>query len=333
MSSLAEKYRPQSTDQLLGQPNADLIFNLSETYIAPSYLFFGQAGTGKTSSAKLLVSKIEDKSLSDLSLSKSDLIEYNCGMNGNVDDIKDLILDKCQMPPRILTRKYVILDECHMLTPHAQNALLNIMETPPDYLTLILCTTEPKKLLQAVKSRCLQVKFIPGDEALIVNKLIYVCESEEIAYEDEGLKSIAKASQGSYREGLMILSQYQEIGATLKNVSNYSGVLSDNEIDEILISAFSNDFDKLISHLDTIQKSNIRPEEVLRLILIRLTGLIKNKIQKIKSDNELSEIVKKISLIKACDIITASIKNISPLTPDHILLQISLFKLSALVSK
>src|SRR5208337_771369 len=124
----------------------------------------------------------------------------NCGMNGNVEEIRDLITGKCQIPPRRLSRKYVLIDESQMLSAHAQNALLNIMEIPPEFLTFILCTTEPKKLIQPVKSRCLQIKFLMGSNDAVKQNLKSICKQESIKYDNEGLELIVRASGGSFRE-------------------------------------------------------------------------------------------------------------------------------------
>ena len=333
MSSLAEKYRPSTINELLGQPNFNLVYELADSYVAPSYLFFGLAGTGKTSAAKLLISKIEEKDLSGLDRFKSDIIEFNCGMNGNVEDIKDLITDKCQIPPRQLTRKYVILDEAQMLTTHSQNALLNVMEIPPEFLTFVLCTTEPKKLIQAVKSRCLQIKFLMGSELDVKKNLTTVCKKESIKYDENGLDLIARASQGSFREALMILSQYQKTGATGAFVGSYTGVMDKSALDDLLVDAFNGNYGVLMERINNIQKSNIKPEEVMKSILERLVEIIKCKIMEKSDGSELFDTVKGLPILKACDIVSEGIKNISPLTPDNMLLQITIFKLCAVKKK
>ena len=230
MSSLAEKYRPKNLDDLKGQPNALLICELAEHHVAPCYLFYGPPGTGKTSTAKLLISKIEP----NFDQNTSDIVEVNCSLNGNVDDIKNVIYTKCQTMPRTLNRKYVILDECHMLSATAQASLLNIMEMPPPFLTFILCTTEPRKLARPNKSRCLQVKFLPAKQDDLVSVLKNVCEEEGIEHDQESLEIIAQLSSGSFREALMILSQYIAIGATKNNVETYSGSITKNSVEQLI---------------------------------------------------------------------------------------------------
>jgi DNA polymerase III subunit gamma/tau len=333
MQSLAEKYRPQTPEELLSQPNFNLIYQLADSYIAPSYLFFGPPGTGKTTGAKLLIAKVENASMENLAKCQSDVIEYNCGMKGGVDDVKELILDKCQTPPRKLSRKYVILDEAQMLSAFSQNSLLNIMEVPPPFLTFILCTTEPKKIIQAVKSRCLQTKFLPGNPKDLEANLEKICRSEKIDFDGRGIAMLAKASAGSFRESIMMLSQYQQIGAKVSNVSQFAGLLSKEEIDNILVETFTRKFDVLIERIKLIQSSNVKPDEILASLLERLNEIIECKILEKSDNSKLYDVLSDFPVLKACDIVYEAIKNITPATPDNLLLQITIYKLAALKKK
>lgn len=330
MDNLPEKYRPHNITDLYGQPNAQIVYNLADKYVAPCYLFFGPPGTGKTSSAKLIISKIE--SGFDIFNGKfiSDIIEVNCGLNGGVDDIKDIIINKCQTPPRMLSRKYVILDEAQVLTQTAQYALLNIMEMPPPYLTFILCTTEQRKLLHAVKSRCLQTKFIPGAVDDLSKKIIEVCKLESIPYDAESVDIIARSACGSFREAVIILSQYMTMGATIDNVGKYSGSISKALTESILISCFKKDFKSLINQINDIIKSNIKIEEVLKLMLEVCIDLITQKVtQKNNNSSEISSLSLDIPLIKICDILSSAISSMSPATPENLHFQVAMFKIAS----
>lgn len=326
MDSLAEKYRPNDAEEILGQPNAALVFDLISSHVSPAYLFYGPAGTGKTSAAHVLASIIEGQPCHEVVQYTSDYIQQNCGMNGGVDDIKELILDKCQLPPRVLKHKYIVLDECQMLTTNSQNALLNIMETPPEYLVFILCTTEPRKLVQAVKSRCMQVKFLSGKIKEIQNKLIYVCQHESIAYDDKGLELISRAAQGSFRNALIILAQYQKIGATHDNVANYSGAIDRDLCREILQSCFTQDYACLTALADKVNKTSVQIEGVMQMLLEELVYLVKCKA--LDKDDELLQMAH-VPLLKLCDIVLDTLKSMSPATPESLAFSTMLFKLSA----
>jgi DNA polymerase-3 subunit gamma/tau len=329
MSSLAEKYRPDSKEALLGQPNADLIFDLSDQYIPPSYLFYGPPGTGKTTTAKLLINHIENKHEKDW-----DIVEYNCGMKGGVDDIKSLIENKCQIPPTVMSKRYVILDECHMLTLQAQNSLLQIMEAPPSFLCFICCTTDPQKLLPAVKSRCMQIKFLPASLDDITNNLKRVCDLEKIKYDQDGLEIIARSSRRSFRESLMILSHIQKLGVTGENASIYSGILSQDQIDQILILSLSRDYVRLNEKMKEVQESNANPSEVIRAMLERMIEIttarsIKAK-PKTKSGAELYDICANFSALKICDALNNTLSSITPATAEELMLQFIMFKIGKL---
>jgi len=328
MKSLAEKYRPQSTHDILGQKNIQRIFELLNDYIAPCYLFYGSPGCGKTSAAKILVSKIENKNIENLN-SLSDFIEYNCAMNGGVDQIKELIIDKCNLPPRQLSRKYVILDECQMLSSTSQNSLLQILENPPEFLTFILCTTEPKKLVQALKSRSLQVKFNDAEIPDIIDLLKKVADAEKIKY-DDSIEIIAKNSNGSFRESLMLLSQFIKIGATEDNIISIMGSAPESLIKELFYCCFNNDKQKLINTITQILKSNINPDEALKEAFNIVTSEISEKI--IGNSTEFLKNAGQNSLVKIDDIIFQHINNINPAVPSNLNFQLCFFKILAFCS-
>jgi len=322
MKSLAEKYRPQNQDEILGQSNVKRIFDLLDEYIAPCYLFYGSPGCGKTSAAKILVKTIENKEISELNA--SDFIEYNCAMNGGVDQIKDLIIDKCNYPPRQLSRKYVILDECQMLSPTSQNSLLNILENPPEFLTFILCTTDPKKLVQPLKSRSLQVKFDDAKIDDIIVLLKKVADAEKIKY-DNGIEILADNANGSFRESLMLLSQFIKIGATESNIINVMGLPPNQIIKELFYCCFAGDKKGLVNKLNEILKSNINPDEVLKESFAIVTSEISNKILGI--DNEFIQRSGQISLVKIDDTIFNHINNINPTVSSNLNLQLCFYKI------
>lgn len=327
MQSLAEKYRPRTEGEIKGQPNVQLIFDLSEQYIAPCYLFYGTTGCGKTSSAKVLISKIENVELNLLHNYKSDVIEHNCSMNGGVDQIKELILDKCNLPPRQLKHKYIILDECQVLSNTSQNALLNILECPPHYLTFILCTTDPRKIIQAIQSRSLRVKFIDALTKDICDLLTDICQKENIIQEPEALEMIAQNASGSFREAIMILAQFQKIGATKENVMQYAGGITKTNVNNLLIYAISKQHQALITELNQLTKSNVKPEEVLKIALLIITEAMQQKVIDGKS------LFGNVSLIKVSNIILEHLNLINPAIPDTLNLQLCFFKLASIVQK
>lgn len=324
---LTEKYRPKEIESLCGQPFANIVYELSSTYIAPSYLFFGTPGTGKTSFAYILASKIENNL--DLRNYKSDFIEVNCGMNGNVDSIKELI-DKLNIPPRILKREYVILDEAHMMTSHSQNALLNIMESPPSFLTFILCTTEKNKILPAVQSRCMQVKFLPINDKSLVDRLEFICQKESIEHDIESLEIIAQQSNHSMRESIVLLSTYKNLGVTKEVISQYIGFITSEYIENLIINCLNKSFKEVTQQVTDIKKYNINYTSCLRLIYEKLIDSVIKKM-----NGGVDKIIEcstnnKISLVKCCDILDKSLKDLSPQVPEELHFQTVIFKLTSI---
>jgi len=219
--TLANKYRPKSLDEVVGQEvSVQIIRNSFKKKIDHhAYLLEGPLGSGKTTLARILAlllntqlnpddnPDLSSKQVRDILNGTSiDVQEIDAASNNSVENIRQLIKDAEYSPVQGYKKVY-ILDETHMLSKSAFNSLLKILEEPPESTAFILCTTEPKKIIDTVKSRCLQLNLFKLDWRQIFSQLKLICQFEKLVYEEKALKIIAQNSSGSMRNALNILEK------------------------------------------------------------------------------------------------------------------------------
>ena len=153
-----------------------------------------------------------------------DVVEIDAASNNGVDEIRAL-LDKCCYLPIHGKKRVYILDEVHMLSASAFNALLKMLEEPPEHMVFILATTEPRKVPMTISSRCQKFAFCPVKDEELASMLKKICENEGFKYEDEALMRIAKICNGSVRDAISLLDQCSSNGEviTIKVVTDLSG--------------------------------------------------------------------------------------------------------------
>jgi DNA polymerase III subunit gamma/tau len=187
--------------------------------VAHAYLFSGPRGTGKTSTAKVLAMGLNcvqgptpepdgtcQSCRAIINNSSLDVVEMDAASNRGIDEIRDL-RDRVNLAPVAGRMKVYIIDEVHMLTPEAFNALLKMLEEPPEHVVFVLATTEKHKVLPTIISRCQGFDFRrPGVETL-VGKLAEIAEAEGIGVEPEALTVIAREGRGSFRDAEGLLDQ------------------------------------------------------------------------------------------------------------------------------
>lgn len=219
--SLYRTYRPLDFKSLLGQDHVREVLQaaIEQGRVSHAYLFTGPRGTGKTSTARILARAINCLEIQDaepcnhcdicraaLEERLTDLIEIDAASHGLVDDARALV-EQARFMPVQAKKKIYIIDEVHMLSKSAFNALLKIIEEPPDHVHFILATTEAHKVLETVQSRCLRFDFHLADEALIAAHLQEVCSAEGVSASPEALMVIAQQARGSFRDSLSLLEQ------------------------------------------------------------------------------------------------------------------------------
>lgn len=243
--ALYRKWRPQKFEDMVGQTAVTKTLKNAIIHHKTShaYLFTGPRGTGKTSAAKIFAKAInclnpqDGEPCNECSLCKGitegtigDVIEIDAASNNGVEEIRD-IRDKARYAPTQATYKVYIIDEVHMLSTGAFNALLKTLEEPPKNVIFILATTEPHKIPATIISRTQRFDFrrITNDE--IIQRLRYILEQEEIAYEEEALSVIARCANGGMRDALSLLDQvisFSDDKVSFEQAIQVSGSLTDD---------------------------------------------------------------------------------------------------------
>ena len=219
--ALYRKYRPQTFDDVSGQMavTQTLKTQLVSGKMSHAYLFTGSRGTGKTSCAKILAKAVNclnpdngnpcnccEACKAIDSGSCMDVLEIDAASNNGVDNVRELRDDAIYTPSQVKMRVYII-DEVHMLSISAFNALLKIIEEPPEHLLFILATTELHKVPATILSRCQRFSFRRISQEDIAARLQYVAYQENIDLDDGAARVIARLADGGMRDGLSLLDQ------------------------------------------------------------------------------------------------------------------------------
>ena len=219
--ALYRKYRPQTFDDVSGQlaVTQTLKTQIISGRLSHAYLFTGSRGTGKTSCAKILAKAVNclhpdngnpcnccEACRAIDSGSCMDVLEIDAASNNGVDNVRDLRDDAIYTPSQVKMRVYII-DEVHMLSISAFNALLKIIEEPPEHLLFILATTELHKVPATILSRCQRFAFRRISQEDIAARLQYVAYQENIDLDDGAARVLARLADGGMRDGLSLLDQ------------------------------------------------------------------------------------------------------------------------------
>ncbi len=219
--ALYRKYRPQTFDDVVGQQaiTQTLKTQILNNKLSHAYLFTGSRGTGKTSSAKILAKAVNCENPQDgnpCNMCKAcqaidsgscmDVLEIDAASNNGVDNVRDLRDDAVYTPSQVRKRVYII-DEVHMLSISAFNALLKIIEEPPEHLLFVLATTELHKVPATILSRCQRFSFRRISQEDISARLQYVAYQENIDLDAGAARVLARLADGGMRDGLSLLDQ------------------------------------------------------------------------------------------------------------------------------
>ena len=290
---LSLKWRPLTFDQIVGQDHITqtLINAISSNRLAQAFLFSGPRGVGKTTTARVLASTINNIDNYNKCL---DIIELDGASNRGIDEIRE-IRESVKFAPSMAKHKVYIIDEAHMLTEQAFNALLKTLEEPPEYIVFILATTDPQKMPQTILSRTQRYDFIRIPINVINDRLKFILDQEKISYEESALQLISKKSDGSMRDALSILDQVIAFSDSMVSVSNIRsaiGLINEEDMYDLMMRVTSKDMDATSLKFNQIIDSGISTNNFINDLCSFLNDCMLIKINKNNMTISLSEDLK-----------------------------------------
>jgi len=276
--ALYRKYRPLKLADVVGQDDTirQLQTQLTNQKISHGYLFVGARGCGKTSVARIFAHEINhfDYQLED---NYVDIIEIDAAVFTMVENIREL-RDKAMLAPTTGKYKVYIIDEIHMLSKNAFNALLKILEEPPEHVVFIFATTNPEKIPATILSRVQIFHFKLADKSVMQPFLENICQKEGINIEKDALSLLIEQGGGSFRDSLSILDQLSNLHPdkstliTTEEVSSALGVPKQVLIQELLASYEQENVDQIRSLVEELINQGNKAEGIA-------TSLIKAIVQ------------------------------------------------------
>lgn len=266
---LARKWRPHNFTEVVGQSHVveSLRNALQHNRLHHAYLFTGTRGVGKTTLARILAKAINCENLQDFNPCGVcaichavdegrflDLIEVDAASRTKVEDTRDL-LDNVQYAPNQGRYKVYLIDEVHMLSGHSFNALLKTLEEPPPHVKFLLATTDPHKIPVTVLSRCLQFNLKQLLPSQIFSQMSFILEQEQIAFAPAALKLLARAADGSMRDGLSLLDQAIVFGSgtvSAHDVETMLGTVAQQPVNDLLLALASTDAVKILAIINEL---------------------------------------------------------------------------------
>jgi len=277
---LARKWRPRSFDQLIGQEHVSraLVNGLDQDRMHHAFLFTGTRGIGKTTIARILAKCLNCEpgvsskpcgacaACTDIDDGRFvDMIEIDAASRTGVDDMREL-LESVQYTPTRGRFKVYIIDEVHMLSPSSFNALLKTLEEPPPHVKFVLATTDPEKIPVTILSRCLRFNLKRLAPEQIQSTLGSICESEGIEAESGALERIARAADGSMRDGLSLLDQATAYGGgklLKEDVERMLGLLEHGEVASLVEALAEGQAGRVLEIVENIHSQSCDPATVL----------------------------------------------------------------------
>lgn len=292
---LARKYRPQTFDDLLGQDALvqTLTNAIKNNRLHHAYILTGIRGIGKTTTARIIAKALNctgkdgqgGPTIRPCGVCENcqaiaagrhiDVMELDAASRTGVDDIRE-ILDGVRYKPTNARYKIYIIDEVHMLSKNAFNALLKTLEEPPSHVKFIFATTEIRKVPITVLSRCQRFDLQRLSIENLMTLFTRILEKEQIAADNEALQIIAKAADGSARDGLSMLDQAISLGAGKVEtgiVKNMIGLADRNQTFELFEQLVKGQTDALLGNIQEQYKNGANPLTILQ-DLVNITHMI-----------------------------------------------------------
>ncbi|WP_431679431.1 DNA polymerase III subunit gamma and tau [Kitasatospora sp. KL5] len=292
--ALYRRYRPETFAEVIGQEHvtAPLQQALRNNRVNHAYLFSGPRGCGKTTSARILARCLnceqgptptpcgECQSCRDLATGgpgSIDVIEIDAASHGGVDDAREL-RERAFFAPVHSRYKIFILDEAHMVTSAGFNALLKVVEEPPEHLKFIFATTEPEKVIGTIRSRTHHYPFRLVPPGTLRDYLAEVCGREGIQVEDSVFPLVVRAGAGSVRDSMSVMDQLLagagEAGVTYQMATALLGYTDSALLDEVVDAFAAHDGATVFQVVDRVVEGGHDPRRFVTDLLERLRDLV-----------------------------------------------------------
>ena len=276
--ALYRKYRPRTLDEVCGQEHITetLKAQVASGRLSHAYLFIGTRGTGKTSCAKILAKAVNCehpvngnpccqcaacRGIDDGSV--MDVVEIDAASNNGVDNIRAL-RDEAIFSPASVKKRVYIVDEVHMLSIAAFNALLKILEEPPEHLMFILATTELRKVPATILSRCQRYSFRRLDAEVISKRLDYIASQEGFKLTKGASRLLARLADGGMRDAFSLLDQCSSCEVIDENaVLEATGLAGNRRIGELLTAISKRDAASALEYFSVLWKDGKDPASLL----------------------------------------------------------------------
>ena len=300
--ALANKYRPNSFSEVIGQENAVIALRniIKNQSFHNGYIFSGTRGVGKTTLGRLFakalnctnydVEKGETCNICSncVEIQKNshlDLIEIDAASRTGVDDMREL-LDSVQYRPSQGKYKVYLIDEVHMLSPQSFNAMLKTLEEPPGHVIFMLATTEANKIPKTIVSRCLQFNLKLVSDELIAENVKRVFVNEEVTTDDKSIDLLVELAKGSVRDSLTLADQaisHCDGNLTEPEISKLHGVLDISSTTKLFEAIFSNSVDDVVNEIKRYKSLDVNYDILFDRAL---SFLHKNMVDNVLSDEE-----------------------------------------------
>ena len=270
--ALYRKYRPRFFRDVAGQEHITSVLSkeVAEKTFGHAYIFTGSRGIGKTTCAKILAKAVncpyekDGEPCGECEICRGidegsllDITEMDAASNRNIDDIRDL-RSEANFTPAVAKYRVYIIDEAHMLTKEAANALLKIMEEPPEHVIFILATTEVHRLPATILSRCMRFDYRRMPPEVIAERVKFVCKMERISIEDEGAMLIGKLADGGMRDALSLLDicRSSDEVITADTVSRCAGLAGREYLFELTDKIAERDISAVLTTVDKLYEGS-----------------------------------------------------------------------------